>query len=71
MNRHQMRANYQQSGHTILYCEECGYRVQIENATLEKVVLNDGDKMNFQHVFFIEGDGGIAFQTATKPENRD
>jgi hypothetical protein len=47
MQAHQMHANPQVSGHLILHCQQCGYRVQIDQRTLEKKTLERGDRSAF------------------------
>ena len=55
-----MDANPQVTGHVILTCPACGYSVQIDEATLEKKVLVDGDKMTVGHAWSLDGALGIA-----------
>ena len=53
---HGMEANHQVTGHVILTCPTCKYSVQIDNRTLEKKTLADGDKMTVAHAW---GEGGL------------
>ena len=65
---HLMEANHQVTGHTILYCPLCGYRVQINDSTLEKTTLADGDKMTAKHSWAAGGGGFSVSGSKVRPE---
>jgi len=63
---HTMEANHQVSGHLILTCPVCGHSVQIDQETLERKTLVDGDKMTAQHIWTM---GGLAVGVAGSTEH--
>jgi hypothetical protein len=52
---HRMEAGHQVSGHLILTCPACGRVVQIEEKTLKRKTIVEGDALGAKHVWIRAG----------------